>query len=322
MLMDTVIPQFLLYLDAERGYSVHTTKSYRSDLRLFCDFARGDSGTLNVEDVSTETVRAWVVAMKGNGLAGITIARRLHALRALWRYLIETGVVLTDPVRRVSTPKRQHRLPRYLRVEELRALLDAAQHNRITALAFRDYAIIAVLAYTGIRKGELLGLRVDDLDLDRGQITVRGKGAKWRVVPLAAGARDAVSDWLEFRPDDCGHDYLFATGRGNRIHPSRLQRIWESILERSGVRRSGVCIHTLRHSAATLLLQSGACDIVQLQQLLGHSRLDTTAIYLHVEPASLRLAMEGHPLGGGGVCDRHASASASGSATGAAARSA
>ena len=297
MLMDTVIPQFLLYLDAERGYSVHTTKSYRSDLRLFCDFATGHEGSLEVDAVTTESVRAWVVAMKQSGLASVTIARRLHALRALWAYLLEVGIVSTDPVRRVSTPKRQHRLPQYLRVDELRALLDAAQRNRITALGFRDYAIFTVFAYTGIRKGELLGLRLDDVDLERGQIVVRGKGSKWRAVPLGSEARAAVSDWLEFRPEDCGHDYLFATARGNRIHPSRLQRIWESVLERSGVRRSGVCIHTLRHSAATLLLQSGACDIVQLQQLLGHSRLDTTAIYLHVEPTSLRAALAAHPLG-------------------------
>ena len=140
------------------------------------------------------------------GLAGVTIAQRLHALRSLWRYLQDTGVATSDPVRRVSTPKRQHRLPRYLRVEELRALLDAAQRNRIVALAFRDYAILTVLAYTGIRKGELLGLRLDDVDLARGQITVRGKGAKWRAVPLAGEACAAVSDWLEFRLRDCGHD--------------------------------------------------------------------------------------------------------------------
>jgi site-specific recombinase XerD len=90
---------------------------------------------------------------------------------------------------------------------------------------------------------------------------------------------------------------VFITARGNRIHPSRLPRIWDSVLERSGIGRSGVSMHTLRHSAATLLLQRGACDIVQLQQSLGHSRLDTTAIYLHVEPASLKAAMAGHPLG-------------------------
>lgn len=301
--MDTAILQFLLYLDAERGYSVHTTKSYRSDLRLFCDFAAGGSEALDAEAVSTELVRAWVVSMKGSGLAGVTIARRLHALRALWRYLQETGAVAHDPVRRVSTPKREQRVPRYLRVEELRALLDAAQRNRIVALAFRDYAILAVLAYTGIRKGELLGLRLEDVDLARGHITVRGKGAKWRVVPLADEARAGVSDWLEFRTSDCEHDYLFTTARGNRIHPSRLQRIWRAVLERSGVRRTGVSMHTLRHSAATLLLQSGACDIVQLQQLLGHSRLDTTAVYLHVEPASLRKAVQAHPLSGGHAGD-------------------
>lgn len=116
------------------------------------------------------------------------------------------------------------------------------------------------------------------------------------MVPLAEEPLQALADWLEFRPADCGHDYLFTTSRGNRVHPSRMQRIWRAILERSGIARPGVSLHTLRHSAATLLLQSGKCDIVQIQQLLGHSRLDTTAIYLHVEPGDLRRAMAAHPL--------------------------
>jgi integrase/recombinase XerC len=273
MLTDTATHEFLLYLDAERGYSEHTIKSYRSDLRLFCGFAVGTAEVRDVEGVTTELVRSWVVEMKRRGLSGVTIARRLHALRSLWRYLLDTGVVATDPVRRVSTPKRQHRLPTYLHVAELRALLDAAQRNRLVALAFRDYAIMAVLAYTGVRRGELLGLRLGDVDPSSRQVTVRGKGAKWRVVQLADEACVALADWLEFRPKGCPHDYLFTTSRGNRIHPSRLQRIWQSILERSGVRRTGVSLHTLRHSAATLLLQSGACDIVQLRQLLGRAPL-------------------------------------------------
>ena len=119
-----------------------------------------------------------------------------------------------------------------------------------------------------------------------------------RVVPLAEEAAQAVTDWLEFRPDHRGHDYLFTTARGNRIYPSRMRRILRAILEGSGVRREGISLHTLRHSAATLLLQTGTCDIVQMQRLLGHSRLDTTAVYLHVDESDLRQAMERHPLGG------------------------
>jgi integrase/recombinase XerC len=298
MLMDTAIPGFLLHLVAEKGYSRHTAQSYRSDLRLFCAFLTERSAAREVEEVTTESVRSWVVEMKTAGLANATIARRLHALRSFWRYLQDVDLTTRDPLRKVATPKKQQSLPRYLKVDELRQLLDAAQRHTVVALAFRNYAMIALLAYTGIRKSELLALKLDDVDLDGARMVVRGKGSKWRALPLPDEARTAVADWLELRDAGCGHDYLFTTSRGNRIHPSRMQRIWRSILERSGVRRGGVTMHTLRHSMATLLLQSGACDVVQLQQLLGHSRLDTTAVYLHVEPGSLRKAIEGHPLRG------------------------
>jgi len=107
---------------------------------------------------------------------------------------------------------------------------------------------------------------------------------------------EPIRDWLEFRPNHRGHDYLFTTTHGNRIHASRMQRIWKSILNRSGVEQDGVSLHTLRHSMATLLLQSGECSLVEIQRILGHSRLDTTAIYLHVNGSELRNAVMSHPL--------------------------
>jgi site-specific recombinase XerD len=110
---------------------------------------------------------------------------------------------------------------------------------------------------------------------------------------------EAVGDWLAFRRTK-GHDYLFTTIRGNPIHPSRLQVVWRAVLERSGVARPGVTLHTLRHSMATLLLQSGNADLVAIQYLLGHSRLDTTGMYLHVVSSQLRSAVEAHPLCGFG----------------------
>ena len=123
-----------------------------------------------------------------------------------------------------------------------------------------------------------------------------GKGGRARSVPLVADAVQAVDDWLEFRPE-CGHDYLFATTHGNRIYATRLQIIWKRVLRDSGITRPAVSLHTLRHSAATLLLQNGV-DLVSIQQILGHTRLDTTAVYLHVGGTELRKAVAAHPLCG------------------------
>lgn len=116
------------------------------------------------------------------------------------------------------------------------------------------------------------------------------------MLPLAEEVACAIAAWLALRSPQCKHDFVFTTKRSNRIHPSQMQRIWSRLLARSGVRSEGVSLHTLRHSAVTLLLQSGTCDILQMQQLLGHSRLDTTAIYRHVAPRDLQAAMARHPL--------------------------
>ncbi len=176
-------------------------------------------------------------------------------------------------------------------------ILDAALEHRDVFVAFRNYALMAVAIFTDVRREELINLRLGDVDLEDGLLRVNGKGGKWRTVPLAEEARTAVADWLEMRSSDCQHNFLFTTTRRNRIHPFRMQRIWSSIYERTGIDRDGISLHSLRHSCATLLLNSGTCDIFQIQQLLGHSRLDTTAIYLHLEPRDLQAAMAVHPLG-------------------------
>ena len=156
--------------------------------------------------------------------------------------------------------------------------------------------MMSMLIFTGMRRGELINLRLGDISLTKRTVQVFGKGGKSRVIPLVDQLVQALSDWLEFRPTCCKHDYLFSTFHGNRIHPSGMQRIWADILEKSGLSTEGVTLHTLRHSMATLLLLSGKCSLVEIQQILGHSRLDTTAIYLHVGGIQLRQAVEAHPL--------------------------
>ncbi len=284
MVMRTLAQDFLLYLEAELGYSTQTTTSYCYDLPHFFDFLDRHDVAPSADAVTTAVVREWIVEMHRRGLSSATIARHLYALRSFWKYLVELGHASPNPVAKVLGP------------EDLRRLLEASQHSHSTFSAFRNHAMMAMLIFTGMRRGELINLRRGDVSLTERAVTVRGKGNKMRVVPLVDQAVDAVRDWLEFRPADCKHDYLFATAHGNRIHPSRMQRIWKGILGRSGVEQDGVTLHTLRHSMATLLLQSGECSLVEIQRILGHSRLDTTAIYLHVNDAELRSAVGSHPL--------------------------
>jgi len=297
--MDTLARDFAVYLEAERGYSPLTATAYCGDLRRFFDFLGGAGVGLEVDEVSTALVRRWVVDMHHEGLSPTTIARRLHGLRSFWSYLLACDYVHDDPVRKVSVPKRERTLPRYLTADQLEALLEAAQRNKFVVCAFRNYAIMSVLVFTGMRRGEVIGLRIGDPSLAEKAVRVRGKGGKMRVIPLVDRAVDAVRDWLELRPTRKSNDKLFTTTHGNPIGPWRMHRIWHTVLEESGIEAEGITLHTLRHSMATLLLQSGEASLPEIQRILGHSRLDTTAIYLHVTEGELRGAVQAHPLARG-----------------------
>lgn len=237
--------------------------------------------------------------MHERGLCANSVARRVAAFKSFWKYLCENDLASPSLLMKVRVPKRVRSLPQYLTADELRALLDVALSQRNAFSAFRDYAIMATFVYTGLRRAELLNLRLTDIDLAEGTLrVVSGKGRKTRMVPVVDELRDAISNWLEIRPKRSRQDHLFVTCRGNRIHANRLQIIWSKLRNRAGISRPGVSMHSLRHSFATLLLQSGQADLVSIQQLLGHSRLDTTAVYLHVTGQHLREAVAAHPLAG------------------------
>lgn len=297
--MDTLAREFLLYLVAERGCSRLTASAYRSDLSQFLTHLQQVFGVDLPTDVTTEMVRSWIVSMHERGLTNTSVARRICAVKSFWKHLCERDLAAPAVMTRVGTPKRDRTLPIYLGQDDLRLLLAAAQRQRTALCAFRDHAIFATFIYAGIRRSELLNLRLTHLDFHAGTLRVQqGKGRKTREVPMVGELSQALRDWLEYRPD-CRHDYVFATIRGNRIYTTRLQIIWRRTLEASGISRPGVTMHTLRHSFATLMLQGGA-DLVSIQRLLGHSRLDTTAVYLHVGARQLREAMGAHPLSGFG----------------------
>jgi site-specific recombinase XerD len=162
-------------------------------------------------------------------------------------------------------------------------------------MGFRNRAIIAVLLFCGLRRQELADLQLSDVDVKSRWLRVRrGKGGKGRSIPLAPEAAEAVGDWLEFRPE-VDHEYLLTGLGGRRLGKNGLVRVFRRVAKLAGVDRRGVSLHTLRHTFASLLLQEG-CDLVSIQELLGHSDLSTTAIYLHLDAAHLQGAVARHPL--------------------------
>ena len=178
MIMETEIRDFVVYLEAELGYSTQTAKSYRYDLREFCQFLKAHDVPLDPQHVTTTLVREWVIEMHRRGLSSNTVARHLYALRSFWDYLRKQGIVFEDPVRKVSAPKRTRSLPKYLGPKDLQKILDASQRNRTARCALRNYAMMAMLIFTGMRRGELINLRLSDISLQEKTLRVRGKGGK------------------------------------------------------------------------------------------------------------------------------------------------
>lgn len=296
MLIEDVAREFFVYLDAEKGCSPATIEAYGSDLKLFLRFLRGREVQAEVGSVTAKVLREYLADMSARGLSASTRGRRLYSLRSMWHYLEVTEQVTENPCRRVSAPRRVQHVPTHLSVEECARLLVTCDENHYTDLAFRDRAVLTVLIYQGLRRAEVVGLQLRDVDLSAMTLTVRrGKGGSWRVLPLAAAASDAVTDWLEFRPQ-CDHASLFTTRAGNPMSVRDLHRMFRRTVRRAGLGSAGVTLHSLRHTFALLLLRAGV-DVRSLQRLLGHASLETTAQYLHLQTDDLRAAVDRHPLG-------------------------
>lgn len=297
------VAEFLSYLEYEKGSAELTLVSYQSDFRGFAAFLDEQGIPLKVEDVTTAVVRRYVTAMSKEGYARSTIGRRVASLRSLFEYLHQCEYLTRNPVAPVATPKTEEKLPVYLSPEECQRLLEATDANHFFLLAFRDKAALGTLVYTGIRRSELLNLKLRDLDFDSKVLTVtNGKGGKGRVIPMCDRLVELLEDWLELRPK-CDHDVLLTARTGEPFGKHGLYDAFRRAKQEAGIERQGVTLHTLRDSFATNLLRSGA-DLVALQRLLGHSSLDTTAIYLHVEMDGLRDAVSRHPLEAKPCCSR------------------
>jgi integrase/recombinase XerC len=290
------------------GRSPHTRAAYERDVAEFVTWAeRG--GCPSPTALDHRTLRRFLAYLDTRGFARSTIARKTAALRAYLRFLRRQGVLDHDPGATLRAPKGAHRLPRVIRTEEANDLLDdvadtldltAAEEPDdpfAVAVVLRDLAVLEILYGAGLRVGECCGLRRSDCDLDRGLVTVLGKGAKVRRVPIGAPAVDALSTWLSRgRPalatPESPADAVFLNRRGRVLTPRDARRILERHPLPDG---RAVHPHALRHAYATHLLEGGA-DLRAVQELLGHADLATTQIYTHVTRDRLRAVYEAtHP---------------------------
>ena len=290
--LDRQVERFLDHLLVERGLSSHTIAAYRRDLVRYVGFLR-DRDLDDARQVRDGDVSAHVAAVSssthddGKPYRATSVVRALSSIRAFHRFLLREGVVERDVTAGIVRPKLPTRLPKPLSVEEVTRLL--AQPDR-SAAGIRDRAVLETLYGGGLRVSELVGLDVDDVDLEEGSVRVLGKGGKERDVPLGRYARDAIGAYLtRVRPGLAttrSRSALFLNLRGGRLTRQGCTLILEKHARSSGVSRK-VSPHALRHSFATHLLEGGA-DVRVVQELLGHASVATTQVYTLVTREHLR----------------------------------
>lgn len=271
--------------------SANTVAAYRRDVRDFVVWAER-AGATGPSEIDHLVLRRYLSFLTTRRMAKRSIARKAAALRRYFGWLVRTGMVAADPSRRLTAPRGDGRLPHVLRTEELDTLL--AERPDDGPIAWRDRAVLELLYGSGLRVGELCGLRPADVDLVRGRLLVWGKGAKQRQLPMSESSVEAVGEWIRDgratmvgleTPDDA----LFLNRRGRRLTSRDVRRI----LDRRSA--SPTHPHALRHTFATHLLDGGA-DLRAVQELLGHEDLATTQLYTHVSKERLRTVYDAtHP---------------------------
>ncbi len=318
--LDAAARAFERHLRLERGLSAHTVRAYVRDVLGLLDHA-ARMGAVEPGDLDITALRSWLAQSRARGRAGATIARRAAAARSFTAFAARRGFAAGNPGLLLASPAGHPRLPAVLSRAQADAMFAPARAPAPTpapapaedGIGLRDRAMLEVLYATGIRVAELCGLDVDDVDLRRRVVRVRGKGDKERTVPLGIPAARAVDEWRrDGRPGlmaghgeagqaVAGHGVarqsgaaLFLGRRGRRIDPRTVRRVVHTRLAQvPGAPDMGP--HGLRHTAATHLLEGGA-DLRSVQELLGHATLTTTQIYTHVTAERLRAIYErAHP---------------------------
>ncbi|MBI3647774.1 MAG: site-specific tyrosine recombinase XerD [Actinobacteria bacterium] len=286
--------RFLDHLAVERGLSANTLSAYRRDLGRYLAFL-ATWGILDAREAGEDAVSAFIVRLSSSvhgeearPYKASSVARCLSAVRSFHRFLLREHEGSRDPTAAIVRPKVPRGLPRPLTVDEARRLLEAPPTG--TAAGLRDRAILELLYGSGLRISELVGLDVDELELEEGSLRVLGKGGKEREVPLGRFGREAAEAYVTGgRPPLVGarsRGALFLNQRGGRLTRQGCAKVLAKHVKAAGIGRR-VTLHTLRHSFATHLLEGGA-DVRVVQELLGHASVATTQVYTLVTREHLR----------------------------------
>ena len=295
--MEQLLDQFLHYLIVEKGLSKNTIDAYSHGLTRFLSHLR-EQGIQEIQEAGKFHIRGFLLTLRRKNLNTKSIVRDLVAVRAFFRFLIQEGILESNPVEELESPKVARTLPEILTLKEIEQILE--QPNLQTPLGIRDRAMLETLYATGMRVSELTQLPTHQVNLEGGYVLVYGKGSKERIIPLGGEAMKWVSAYLKTarRILSKGKEspFLFVNRSGRGM---TRQRFWKSLKEyarRAGLRKR-ITPHLLRHSFASHLLERGA-DLRSVQMMLGHVDISTTQIYTHVAGERLKkIHKQYHPRG-------------------------
>ncbi|MGA7356934.1 MAG: tyrosine-type recombinase/integrase [Candidatus Cybelea sp.] len=291
---DPLVRDLRGYLLTERKRSPLTVAAYERDLMEFTAFLRETEASAALQAVKPTQIRQYIAHLfDARGCDSRTVCRKLSSIRALYRFLKITGILENDPAAAIPGPSIAKKRPAPLKVDEVMKLLRTSLAGRSDAARRRDNAIMELFYASGMRRAELAGVRLADVDLAERTIRVTGKGNKERLVVINRAAADAIEAYLRVRPRSA--DPALFLGRGGKaLTPKHVWRIFRAIYQISGVQKHA-SPHTLRHSFATHLVENGV-DLETVRELLGHESLATTGVYLQLAMGHKRRAYdEAHP---------------------------
>ena len=294
-----LLNSFLDYLKVEKGLAPLSASAYRSDLEQYSEFLLKRKRGL--KDARRQEVRDFLNALLSNGVDGRSVARKLSALRHLYKYLLLDRYITADPTLNIDTPRQWKVLPKSLASDEVESVLQGPPRVKddclSQALASRDRAMLEVFYAGALRVSEVVNLKLEDLKLELGYVLVHGKGDKERIVPLGRAAQDIVQEYLR------GARTVLAAGKSSPVlfiargaRGITRQRVWQMVNAASAQSRHA-SPHMLRHSCATHMVENGA-DLRTVQTILGHADISTTQVYTHLALDRLnQVHKQHHPRG-------------------------
>ncbi len=300
---DTSLRQYLAMLSNEKNYSEHTINAYRRDIQAFFAFLQEEDALQEADAPGAIThlqVRRYLGKLNMKRYKTSTMARHIAALRAYFKYLESEELLEENPMQRISSPKIAKKIPEFLYQEQIRELMHLPDMSN--SIGVRDRLVLEILYGTGIRVGELVSIKLVDIDLSRRFIRVLGKGNKERIVPFGQLLKDVMTLYMDHHLQELapeGDKHLLYNTRKAPISDRSVRKMLEKYGKLLGIGR--IYPHMLRHSYATHLLENGA-DIRIVQELLGHENLSTTQIYTHLSKQHLRdVYRNAHPHGKNGL---------------------